>query len=487
MDTRDLLLFLPETYLFLTAIGLILGEVGYHGERVRMILATALLGVGGALLQLVVNYVAGAGRYGHGSFVNDGFGLFLKTLLLCSAGIALFADRKSHEVSLDARTEHAALILGSTALGMLAVSAVNWIWIWILLFATQVFGSLIFAMKKLDRRAIEASFKTNVSAFYAAILLGLAITFIFMATGEFDLYRIHDAILKNGISGRLFATAFSMMLVALGFFGTFFPAQLWAKDAYEGASLPATAFGATLFRITSFGVLARTLVVQFSRESDVKGFWIPITPMDWTPILAVVAGATLVMSALYAFSQNRTRKLLSGVLTLQSGYYLLGLLALDQVGFASVLFGLAAEVFMVGGLFASLSFFEDRRDETESRGHLSRSVPEGIALLAFLICVIGLPPLPGFISKFILIGAAARHEWNGLAGLALLALIISGVAVFRWIYPWIYELRHRNESFSLSLSHRLLLLGLVLPLALLTIFAEPMLHWVGASVAFSHW
>jgi NADH:ubiquinone oxidoreductase subunit 2 (subunit N) len=142
---------------------------------------------------------------------------------------------------------------------------------------------------------------------------------------------------------------------------------------------------------------------------------------------------------------------------------------------------------MVGGLFASLSFFEDRRDSNERGGHLSRSVPEGIALLAFLVCVIGLPPLPGFIAKFILIGAAARHEWNGLAGLALLALIISGVAVFRWIYPWVYELRHRNESFSLSLTHRLLLLGLVLPLALLTIFAEPMLHWVGASVSFSHW
>lgn len=484
---KDFVLFLPEIYLLLTATGLILGEVGYHGERVRMILATAILGVGGALLQLLVNYTAGAGRYGHGCFVNDGFGLFLKILLLFSAAIGLFADRKSHEVSLDTRTEHAAIMLGSTALAMLSVSAVNWIWIWILLFATQTFGALLFAMKKIDRRAIEAAFKTNVSSFYAAILLGLAITLIFLATGEFDLYRIHDAILKDGVSIRLFSTAFSLTLVALGFFGTFFPAQLWAKDAYEGASLPSTAFGSTLFRIISFGVLSRVLVIQFAQESNVHGFWVPITKTDWTPVLAVVAGVTLITSSLYAFSQVRTRKLLSGVLTLQSGYYLLGLLALDQVGFASILFGLATEVFMVGGLFAALSFFEDRKDEEERRGLLSRSVPEGMALLAFLVCVIGLPPLPGFIAKFILIGAAARHEWNGLALLALLALVISGVAVFRWIYAWIYELRHRNESFPLAVTHRLLLLGLVLPLALLTIFAEPMLQWVGASVAFTHW
>jgi NADH:ubiquinone oxidoreductase subunit 2 (subunit N) len=92
---KDIVLFLPEIYLILTAIGLVLGEVGYQGERVRMILSTALLAVGGAFLQLVLNYVAGASRYGHVGFVNDGFGLFLKVLLLVSACIALLAERKS--------------------------------------------------------------------------------------------------------------------------------------------------------------------------------------------------------------------------------------------------------------------------------------------------------------------------------------------------------------------------------------------------------
>jgi NADH-quinone oxidoreductase subunit N len=482
----DFILFLPELYLCVTAIGLILGEIGYHGERHRMILATALLGIGGAALQLLVNYAAGPGRYGHGSFINDGFGIFLKILLLASAAIALFSFRKSHEASLESRTEQASLVLGTAALGMLVVSAANWIWIWSLLASIQLLGSLLFAMKKIDRRAIEAAFKTWVSGFHASILLGLAITLFFIASGEFDLYRIHDAFLR-GVPDRLFSVAFSVTLVALGFFGTFFPAQLWAKDAYEGASLPATAYGSLLFRITSFGVLARVLIVQFSQESDVKGYWLPITHIDWTPVLSVAAGATLVMSALYCYSQTTTRKLLAGILTLQSGFYLLGLLALDQVGLASILFGLAAEVFTVGGLFAALSYFEDRTDEAERRGHLSRSVPEGIALLAFLVCAIGLPPLPGFIAKFALVGAAARHDWNGLVAVALLALVVSGTAVFRWVYPWVYELRHRNEGFSLSVSHRMLLVGLVLPLLLLTIFAEPMLHWVGASVAFHPW
>lgn len=165
----------------------------------------------------------------------------------------------------------------------------------------------------------------------------------------------------------------------------------------------------------------------------------------------------------------------------------MGILSLDQVGFASILFGLATEVFMIGGLFASLSFFEDRSDGKGIRGELSRSVPEGIALLFFLICVIGLPPLPGFIAKFALISSAARHHWNGLVLISLLSLVLVSVAVFRWIYPWVCELRHKNEGFSLSWSHRLLLMTLVLPLVLISIFAEPMMVWVGSSVSFLQW
>jgi NADH-quinone oxidoreductase subunit N len=342
-------------------------------------------------------------------------------------------------------------------------------------------------MKKLDRAAIESAFKGSFLAIYATILLAIATILFYGATGEFDLYRIHAAIAQNGVPERVFATGFSLIVLALGFFGTYFPSQLWAKDAYEGASLPATAFASCLFRVTTFGVLLRVLVIQFSKESAESGFWEPLTAIGWTPVVATIAGVTLLMSSLYVFRQTNTRKLLAGVLVLQSGFYLLGILSLDQVGFASVLFGLATEVVVVGGLFSALAFFEDRREESENRGQLSRSVPEGVALLLFLVAVIGLPPLPGFIAKFTLISSAARHQWNGLVSIALLSLILASIAVFRWVFPWISELRHRNEGLSISWSHRILVLGLLVPLALLSIFAEPMLNWVGASVTFNLW
>jgi NADH-quinone oxidoreductase subunit N len=364
---------------------------------------------------------------------------------------------------------------------------VHWIWILLLLFGIQSLGSLVYALKKLDRKALESAFKGNFLSIYATLLLSVAVLLFYSATGEFDLYKIHSAILQNGIHPRILATGFSLIVLSLGFFGTYFPAHLWAKDAYEGASLPSTAYTSCLFRISSFGVLIRVLVIQFSKETENRGYWEPITTMGWTPVIAVIAGTTLITSALYVFRQTKTRKILAGLVVLQSGFYLLGVLALDQVGFASVLFGLATEVVIVGGLFTALSFFEDRREVSEKRGQLSRSVPEGIALLLFLVAVLGLPPLPGFIAKFTLISSAARHHWNGLAALSLFSLILMSISVFRWVYPWICELRHRNDTLSISWSHRFLVLGLLVPLALLSVFAEPMLSWVGASVAFNLW
>ncbi len=484
---KELILFLPEVYLILAATGLILGEVGYHGERVRIILPTALISVFGSLVQLLFNYTAGPGRFGHANFINDGFSLFLKTLLLLTALIGLLADRKSQEVSLENRTEHAALILGITALGMLVVSSANWIWIIFLMFSLNVLGSLLLSLKKTDRKAIEASFKGNISAIYSLILTSLAVILFYSVTHEFDLYKIHTAIIEKGISSRIYSVGFSLILIGLGFFGTYFPSQLWAKDSYEGASLPATAFASCLFRITTFGILVRVVVVQFSRESQNPGFWIPINTLNWLPVLSVICGLTLLLSALYVFRQTATRKIFAGVLVLQSGFYLLGLLALDQIGFASILLGLATEIFMIGGLFATLSFFEDRRQKSDDEISLSRSVPEGIALLFFLLCVIGLPPLPGFISKFTLISSAARHQWNGLALVALISFVLVGISAFRWVYPWVYGLRQRQMAFSISWTHRVLLLGLIFPLALFSVFAEPMLNWVSSSVAFPLW
>ena len=135
----------------------------------------------------------------------------------------------------------------------------------------------------------------------------------------------------------------------------------------------------------------------------------------------------------------------------------MGLLVLDQVGVAALLYNLVVDLFALMGTFYVLAFFFDelKSDQLDAlRGMLGRAVPECICLVLFLLCLIGLPPLPGFIGKFALIGAVVRHQWPVLATIAILSMTLSTVAVARLAYHLIGDFAVRKSLGSLAVGDR---------------------------------
>src|SRR3954465_4653019 len=109
-------------------------------------------------------------------------------------------------------------------------------------------------------------------------------------------------------------------------------------------------------------------------------------------------------------------------------------LVLDELGIPALLFNLVIELFALMGSFYVLSFLVNklRSDRLEDlRGMLRRAVPECICLVMFLLCLVGSPPMPGFIGKFTLIGVAIRHQRLALAMVGIISMVISAVAVAR--------------------------------------------------------
>jgi NADH:ubiquinone oxidoreductase subunit 2 (subunit N) len=151
---------------------------------------------------------------------------------------------------------------------------------------------------------------------------------------------------------------------------------------------------------------------------------------------------------------------------------------------------LLSDVFAITGVFTTLSYFIDRQgsDEfSELKGALGRSVPEGIALILFVANLVGVPPLPGFIGKFTLISAAARHGWNFLSFIAVIAVLISSIAAARFLGNLLSDFRSRRESMAVNYGHRIYIIALLIPLFLMTAFSELALKWAGASVDFILW
>ena len=86
---NSVLPLLPEAYLLLTALGLVLAESAHHEEKVRLVLPTSLLGIAGALLQTLLAYQGQPAQILAGTLSFDGFSLFFKTLFLLLAAVGV--------------------------------------------------------------------------------------------------------------------------------------------------------------------------------------------------------------------------------------------------------------------------------------------------------------------------------------------------------------------------------------------------------------
>jgi NADH-quinone oxidoreductase subunit N len=270
----------------------------------------------------------------------------------------------------------------------------------------------------------------------------------------------------------------------------------WAPDVLEGAPTPAAAFLSTGARAVGFAVATRFLIVVFAQPALDPGRWQVLGSLEWPKIIALISGLSMLIGSLLAYRQTGAKRLVSCLVIVQTGFMLLAVLVLDQVGVAALLYSLVIELFALIGTFYVLSFFYEELGSdrlTDLKGMLVRAVPECICLVLFLLCLVGIPPMPGFIAKFTLIGAAVRHQWLALAAIAIFSLTLSSVAIARLSFNLIGDLSTPSQpaaqvaAVTADPRRRMFLVVLVVPMILAGVFANQVLTWAGKSLGFILW
>jgi NADH-quinone oxidoreductase subunit N len=113
---------------------------------------------------------------------------------------------------------------------------------------------------------------------------------------------------------------------------------------------------------------------------------------------------------------------------------LVGVVAGGAAGAGAVLFYLLAYTFTTAGTFGTITLCERAGVEAVQVGDyagLGRRHPTlALALALFLLSLVGIPPLAGFVGKFYLFGAAVRA---GFVGLAVIAVLNSAVAAYYYL------------------------------------------------------
>lgn len=485
------LLILPEILLVVTLVFVVIGEITYTGEQVRLITLSAILGLAAAFAQVLISYRYGPTlAFGHALAIDE-FSRFFKLIFIGLSIFTIFSTIQTSEVIPSKRPEYITLIIASTLAMCFVSSATDMVLGFLSLVFLNTASYLLAAYGKRAVLSTEAAVKYLAFGSVAGALLLYSLAILFTHAQTLNIFEMHQTLMKSPLSPQTMLIAFMFSFLALSFYIGTFPMYFLAPDLLEGSPTPISAFLSMGARTAGFAFAIRFLLSIFTQPGPVRSVWQPAGVPEWTEIVSVVSGLTMMVGALLAFRQRSAKRMVGYLVVVESGFSLMGLVVLDEVGIAAILYNFVVELLAFVGIYYILSIFFDRfqADKFDSlRGILRRSVAECVCFIVFLFCIVGSPPLPGFIGKFALIGTAVRHDRLVLAGVSVAAMIVSTVAVARLTFYLVGDFKVPSGPPAIfGRGHKYFLTALLLPLFLVGVFADWIMKFAGQSASFIFW
>ena len=466
---------LPEILLLVLGILILVIEPFWKEEKRRNV---GWLTAGGLLATMVISFLFG--QPGEptttlGGMVRfDWLGFFFKMLFMFAgaATALLFMDNKK----IGHRGEAYLLLLASLlGMNLMAVSA-DLVMLYLAIETTSIPLYILSGFMLADDKSTEAGFKYLLFGALASTIMLYGFSLVFGFTGTTDLYQIAG---KIGTLAPLSAFGvMALILVGLGFKVSLVPFHFWAPDVYEGAPTPVAGFLSTASKAAGFAVLVRLFFVAFPNVDLAK---------SWTLVIAILSAVTMTVGNLLTLQQTNIKRLLAYSSIAHAGYALIGVVALSQLGAASVVFYLAAYIatnLLAFGIVVAFSRVTGQDEIKEYAGLSRRSPLLGLMMLAAFLSLAGMPPFGGFVAKVFVFAAGVQADYTWLVIIGIINSII-GVYYYLNVLKYVYLYRMEGEGeenypIPLPRPYSIALIVLVVGVILIgTVFA-PWFSWSNA-------
>jgi len=282
---------------------------------------------------------------------------------------------------------------------------------------------------------VEAGMKYVIMSGVGSLILLYGISYAYGLAGSLRWdYLISTMIQLVEVGGSVTVILIvSLFLVGFGIKAAYFPFWTWLPDAHPAAPSPISALLS--------GIVIKAGILGVSR------FLIPIASFDsniYGPVLVSITILTLLIPNIMALLQNDIKRLLAYSSIVNIGFILIGISTFiygrSLYGISSALthvlshaLGKGLAFLAVGGVIYAIETRDIGRLEGFGRVHPLT----GIALSIALLSLAGMPPLPGFWSKwFLILGALSVGNWI-LAGLGVFNSVLA-VLYYLWLMQRIF-------------------------------------------------
>lgn len=311
----------------------------------------------------------------------------------------------------------------------------------------------------------------------ALALLGIAM--VYAVTGTLNLVQLAE-LAPSALHGPLGMTAFTLMLLGFGVKAELFPLNTWVPEVYSAASARVSAYLAGVVSKLALIIVLRLVLTAFAD-----------TPA--TNLLLVIGMITALSGELAALRATELRRILSYSSIGQLG---LAAIAFSVPGSMGILAGTAImlhhlmvkpALFLLGEKWLSMrepvtAPSQDANQLERLAGLASRSPLSAALFVMFALSLIGIPPLPGFWAKYLLISAllAQVSVWHVLAIVLVIVVTVVKTVYLMGIAQRLYQ-REEAEPSRLEFQSELSLKPSLMPatvlgalLVLSTLLAAPL-------------
>jgi NADH-quinone oxidoreductase subunit N len=413
-DLPSLLLPLEIAVLLLVIVAIDLGSTSIRRKTL-----TSWVTLAGLCVLFVLTFVNPADAMAMGGrFRLDAWSSFLNRWFLVAGIIVVLGTRSRLRRMASRRQGEYYLLLLFSLLGMvLLTSACDLV---LLLLCFELASIPLFIMAAIENRKgqekrlvliAEGALKFFLVGVVSTPIALLGFAFIFGLAGDSSV-----AALASVPPSPLLRAGLLLVLAGMGFKLGVVPFHMWIPDTYQAAPAPFVAFLSTAPKFAAVAALARIFVGGLGSRTEL-----------WVPAVTTLCVATLVMGNFWALGQRTTKRMLAYSGIGHIGYFLMALLGADTDNVTVLLFYWAAYLLTNVGAFLVVEAVAGAgEDETiDAFAGLSRRSPWlALAMLLFLLSLVGIPFVVGFWAKLYVFLFAWKAGYSALvvAG-ALLAVV----------------------------------------------------------------
>lgn len=272
----------------------------------------------------------------------------------------------------------------------------------------------------------------------ALFLIGVALIYAQTGTLNFADLALRVAQVPAPEAAVLQAAAL-VLLVVFGFKAAMMPLTLWLPATYAAASAPVAALFAVMTKVGIYAIV-RVHGVIFGEGAGDSAF----VARD---VLLPLALATGVVGVLGVLAARTLPRLVAWLNVASIGTVLAAVGLYSPLAWSAAIFYMLNSSLVIAGLFLLSELVAAQRGDVADRLVPALPVAQpallGLMLLLASASTAGLPPLPGFIGKLMILEASLSHSWQagvwsvvlGVGFLTIVGLARAGSILFWQVRP----------------------------------------------------